>query len=161
MSSPEQVIADNVERYGWHAISIGDVAPPFVYTVGLMQTIGQPEAIIFGLEPRQAHAILSWELTRRETEHTILHYGLGDAIARIGRTSHNDMTPIFEVVDTGRFELIGGAFRAMALLRMVPSESEIIELIRIAELPEAVEAVAGYPNDPCGLRLWVAAAAAG
>lgn len=42
-----------------------------------------------------------------------------------------------------------------------PNEIEIAELIRIAELPEAVEAVRGYPNDPRGLRLWVAAAAAG
>jgi hypothetical protein len=59
MPSPEQVIAENVERYGWHAISISDIAPPFVYTVGLMGTFAHPEAIIFGLEPRQAHAILS------------------------------------------------------------------------------------------------------
>jgi hypothetical protein len=49
----------------------------------------------------------------------------------------------------------------MALLRMVPTESEIVEVIRIADLPEAVEAVLGYPNDPTGLRKWVAAAAAG
>lgn len=102
-----------------------------------------------------------WELARRETEHTILYHGLGDAIVRIGRTSKNDMAPVFEVVETRRFQLIAGAFRAMALLRMIPAESEIVELIRVAELPEAVETVAGYPNDPAGLRKWVAAAAAG
>jgi hypothetical protein len=59
MPSPEQTIADNVERYGWHAISISDINPPFVYTVGLMRTFAHPEAIIFGLERREAHSILS------------------------------------------------------------------------------------------------------
>lgn len=102
-----------------------------------------------------------WELARRETEHTTLYHGLGDAIVRIGHDSASDMTPVFETIDNGRFQLINGALQAMALLRMIPSESEIIELLRIAELPAAVQAVRGYPNDPRGLRQWVAAAAAG
>jgi hypothetical protein len=59
MPSPEQMIAENVKRCGWHAISISDMDPPFVYTVGLMQTFDHPEAIIFGLEPREAHGILA------------------------------------------------------------------------------------------------------
>ncbi len=109
---------------------------------------------------RPALAFL-WDLAGRETENTTLYHGLGDAIVRIGRDSANDFTPVFETIATGRFELIDGALQAMALLRMIPRESEILELIRVAELPEAVEAVRGYPGDPCGLRKWVAAAAAG
>jgi hypothetical protein len=102
-----------------------------------------------------------WELARRETEHTTLYSGLGDAIVRVGRESDCDMTPVFETIKTRRFQMIDGALRAMAMFRMVPMDTEIVELIRIAELPEAVEAVRGYPNDPTGLRKWVAAAAAG
>jgi hypothetical protein len=102
-----------------------------------------------------------WKLARRETEHTTLYSALGDAIVRIGPESDHDMAPVFEAIGTRRFQLIDGALRAMAMLRMVPTDAEIVELIRIAELPEAVEALRGYPNDPTGLRKWVAAAAAG
>jgi hypothetical protein len=102
-----------------------------------------------------------WELAGRTTEHTILYYGIGDAIVRLGRKSEHDLRPVFQTIETRNFPLIYGALQAMAMLRMVPKKSEIPKLIEIAELPEAVKAVAGYPNDPVGLRKWVAAAAAG
>ncbi len=47
--SYEQKIAADVERVGWSAISISDVSPSFVYTVGLMFSLGHPELIVFGL----------------------------------------------------------------------------------------------------------------
>ena len=59
MNSPESTIADDVERFGWHCISISDADPPFLYSVGLMKTFDHPEAILFGLEPPAAHGILS------------------------------------------------------------------------------------------------------
>lgn len=45
----EQNIAADVERVGWSAISISDVSPPFVYSIGLMFSVGHPELIVFGL----------------------------------------------------------------------------------------------------------------
>ena len=50
----ESKIHDDVQRYGWHAVSISDIAPPFLYSVGLMKTFNHPEAIIFGLETQNA-----------------------------------------------------------------------------------------------------------
>jgi len=84
-----------------------------------------------------------------------------DAIIRIGRKSEHDIRPVLNAIETGNYQLIKGALQAMAMLRMVPKKSEILKLIRIAELPAAVDAVVEYPNDPKGLRQWVAAAAAG
>jgi len=59
MNSPESTVSDNVERFGWHCISINDIGPAFLYTIGLMKTFNHPEAIIFGLEPDAGHSILS------------------------------------------------------------------------------------------------------
>ncbi len=55
----EAEIAEIVREYGWFAADIYDHSPPFVYSVGLMQTCDHPELIIFGLEPGDAHGILS------------------------------------------------------------------------------------------------------
>lgn len=59
MNSPHATINGNVERFGWHCVSINDIDPPFIYTVGLMKTFDHPEVIIFGLEPKAGHSILS------------------------------------------------------------------------------------------------------
>jgi hypothetical protein len=48
----ELKIVKNVEDYGCHVSSVfdpDDVAPPFSYSVGFWETIGQPEVIILGL----------------------------------------------------------------------------------------------------------------
>lgn len=55
----EEQIAEVVRQYGWYAASIGDHQPPFLYTIGLMQTLDHPELIVFGLEPENAHALIS------------------------------------------------------------------------------------------------------
>jgi HEAT repeat protein len=102
-----------------------------------------------------------WEFARTELEYTTIFYGLGDAIVRIQRRSANDVSPILEIIKTKRYMMVDGAFRAMAMLQMVPSADEIAKILQVAELKEAVKAVQGYPNDPAGLRRWVAAAAAG
>ena len=50
----EQKVLDDVARIGWCTFWVGDnpQAPPFVYTVGIMATLGHPEIIVFGLERR-------------------------------------------------------------------------------------------------------------
>lgn len=52
-------IAEIVRKHGWFAGSVSDRSPPFLYTVGLMQTYRHPELIVFGLEPDGAHALCS------------------------------------------------------------------------------------------------------
>ncbi len=54
----------NVEKFGWHCTSVypreGDEdSPRFSYTVGLFETYGASELIIFGLSGDTAHSILS------------------------------------------------------------------------------------------------------
>ena len=52
MNSSESPIAESVERFGWHCISIDDIDPPFLYSIGLMTTFNHPEAINFGLNSK-------------------------------------------------------------------------------------------------------------
>jgi hypothetical protein len=46
----ERDIAANVDRVGWSAISVCDIWPSFVYSVGLMFSLNHPELIVFGLD---------------------------------------------------------------------------------------------------------------
>ena len=55
----EEKIAEVVRQHGWYAASISDHQPPFLYTIGLMQTLNHPELIMFGLEENNAHALFS------------------------------------------------------------------------------------------------------
>ena len=57
----EQLIVDNIRDHGWHCTSIGgeDDTPPFSYTIGLLDTFGHPELVIFGFNSTMAHSVLS------------------------------------------------------------------------------------------------------
>jgi hypothetical protein len=55
----EDEIAAVVREHGWYAASIYDHDPPFLFTIGLMQSWNHPELITFGLESQIAHPILS------------------------------------------------------------------------------------------------------
>jgi hypothetical protein len=48
-----------VREHGWFAASVNDGDPPFLYSIGLMQSYDHPELIVFGLEPDDAHALFS------------------------------------------------------------------------------------------------------
>ena len=91
-------------------------------------------------------------LANRSIEATMVYVALGDAIVRLSRTGPSDALPILKILRAGRQPmLLDGAFRAMAMLRMVPSSLEVTEIVAYAaSLP---------PRD--GLRFWVAAAAPG
>ena len=102
-----------------------------------------------------------WELTRLETEHTIIYLGLGDAIVRLSNSGPTASRAVLDVMKTKNFSLIDGAFRAMALLRLVPGEDEMAAIIEMARNPEAEEHFQGTPKFKPGLRKWVAVAAAG
>jgi hypothetical protein len=90
-------------------------------------------------------------LTKAPRPQTMLGIALGDAIVRLSREHEHDVAPVLEILAGTDRDLLDGAFRAMAMLRMVPP-------------PEAIESIVGFADhlpvdDP--LRLWVAAAAAG
>lgn len=55
----EDEIAAIVRKHGWYAASISDHEPPFLYTIGLLQTFRHPEFVMFGLEADNAHALFS------------------------------------------------------------------------------------------------------
>jgi hypothetical protein len=55
----EEEIAEVVREHGWYAASISDHQPPFLYTIGLMQTLDHAEFIMFGLEADNIHALFS------------------------------------------------------------------------------------------------------
>src|SRR5262245_46333327 len=57
--SEDEEIAQSVAATGWHAVSVPDSDPPFVYTCGLMTTYSHPELILFGMEPRPGYAVLA------------------------------------------------------------------------------------------------------
>jgi len=81
----------------------------------------------------------------------LIRVGLGDAIVRLARTHDHDAGPLLEILSGPDRDLIDGAFRAMAMLRMVVPPEAMATILQFADhLPI---------NDP--LRLWVAAAAAG
>ncbi|MBP6310886.1 MAG: hypothetical protein KA408_01350 [Flavobacteriales bacterium] len=101
------------------------------------------------------------KLAKENFEATILYSGLGDSIFRLLSISHTVDDSLEQVYAFDNYILTKGAFRALALLHIVPDDSTISELLNKASDPRAIEAVKGYPNDQTGLRLWVAAASAG
>ncbi len=59
----ERTVLRNVEQFGWHCTSVTpkdeDDGPSFTYSVGLFETFGAAEVILFGLGSDVAHPILS------------------------------------------------------------------------------------------------------
>jgi hypothetical protein len=55
----EDIINEDIRKNGWSALSVSDADPPFLYTVGLMQSWNHPELVIFGLESGEAHRVIS------------------------------------------------------------------------------------------------------
>ena len=57
----EQKLLDDVRKFGWHCLNVfGDGKhEPFSYTIGLFQTYGHPELLIYGLPGETAHGILN------------------------------------------------------------------------------------------------------
>lgn len=99
---------------------------------------------------REALPLLT-ELAEDEFEATILYHALGDAIVRLSSRGPYDAEPVRRLINDHRTGVIGGAFHALATLRIVPAEDVIKEIIAYAgELPFQGEE-----------RMWVAVAAAG
>jgi hypothetical protein len=105
---------------------------------------------------------LLWELAAQEMEATILYLALGDALMRL--LLSDSVTPAeawAAILRTQRPMLFDGALRAITLLKLVPDTETIRSILAVAEKPEFVEQVHGYPGDPSGIRYWAAVASAG
>jgi hypothetical protein len=114
-------IAEAVRKYGWDAISINDHKPPFLYTVGLMETQKHPELIMFGLEANNTHALFSVMIRemsrgRRFAEPGIETVRIAEAEHRVGlRQVHPTQHRVYLGFAMGFCRLIGrvGELEAM------------------------------------------------
>jgi HEAT repeat protein len=82
---------------------------------------------------------------------SLIRVGLGDAIVRLARTHDHDAGPLLEILGGPDRDLIDGAFRAMAMLRMIVPPDAMASILQFTDHLPLI--------DP--LRVWVAAAAAG
>jgi hypothetical protein len=48
LTSPDDLIAQDIKQFGWSCTTIHDAEKPFAYTAGLMHTFQHPELILFG-----------------------------------------------------------------------------------------------------------------
>jgi hypothetical protein len=91
-------------------------------------------------------------LAAQHLEGTMVYVALGDATVRLSRHHDHDVSPVLNLLRTSKNAmLIDGAFRGMAMLRMVPDSEAIGEILAFVQPL--------HPADP--LRFWVAAAAPG
>lgn len=91
------------------------------------------------------------ELAKQDFEATMVYVAIGDAIVTLSIENERDTTPIFKLLDTGNEMLIDGALRAMATLKMVPSDGHIKKIINYVAARELNQ----------GIHFWVVAAAPG
>jgi hypothetical protein len=79
-----------------------------------------------------------------------------EAYVRLKRKSNSDVTPVFELLNYGHHSIMQGAYNALGYDKMMASDEEIIELIKLSEKPASK--VLPQFDDP---RYGLAAAAAG
>lgn len=91
------------------------------------------------------------ELAKKDFKATMVYVAIGDAIVRLSIENKRDTTTIFKLFDTSNDMLIDGALRAMAMLKMVPSDSHIEKIINYVAAREMNQ----------GIHFWVVAAAPG
>ena len=90
------------------------------------------------------------ELSLRQFEATMIYVAIGDVLVRL--SSGSKITTIISLIDQARHRmLIDGALRAMAMLRLVPTEAEILRITAYA---------ATLPGND-GNRFWIIAACPG
>lgn len=97
----DEEIADAVREYGWYAASVSDHEPPFLYSIGRMQSCRHPELIVFGLDPQNAYVLLSGLVNearagRRFAEPGVYVVDIGGDQHRVGiRKVHMTQQPLF------------------------------------------------------------------
>lgn len=69
------------------------------------------------------------ELAAQPFEATMFYSALGDALLRLSRKTPNDADVVLDNIDGGNPSLICGSLQAVAMLRMVPSQTVIAKII--------------------------------
>jgi hypothetical protein len=116
-------IAEVVRKHGWFAASIGDQEPPFLYSIGLMQTWSHPELIVFGLDADNARALFSGLIRGIHTGQSYAEPGaytvhIGGTDHRVGcRRVHPTQHPLYLGFAMGFCRRIGriGGLQAVQL----------------------------------------------
>lgn len=88
---------------------------------------------------------------KQDNKATMLYVAIGDAIVRLSTENERDTATIFKLIDIGNEALIEGAFRAMAMLKMIPGDSEIEKIINYVAAKDLNQ----------GIHFWIVAAAPG
>jgi hypothetical protein len=117
----DEEIAEVVRQYGWYAANVSDHKPPFLYTIGLLESCRHPEFIIFGLEADNAHALLSGLVREVRTgksyaEPGVYNVNLGGHEHRVGvRRVHSTQHPLYLGFAMGFLRNVGrfGELQAM------------------------------------------------
>jgi hypothetical protein len=93
----ENEIAEDIRNRGLSVVNVFDARPPFLYTVGLIETWTHPELIIFRLEAKTAAGILAKTVAsikngvifdESSTYSTLLPSGDKIAIRKVHPTQH-------------------------------------------------------------------------
>jgi hypothetical protein len=90
-------------------------------------------------------------LSTQTLEATMVYVGIGDALVRLQQQGHENIAPVFTLMKSGNEMLIDGGLRAMAMLKMVPSDDDIQKILNFAS----------KFNNEHGIRFWPLAASAG
>jgi len=66
IDADEERLLENIRDFGWHGewVAGADGEPPFVYSIGFIETLGAPEFIVFGLRLEVMHDML-WAVFRQ------------------------------------------------------------------------------------------------
>jgi len=90
-------------------------------------------------------------LSETKIDAAMVYVGIGDALVRLKSKGGNDVAPVLSLMLTDNHMLVNGAFRAMAMLKMVPSD-------------DAIDAILEYVSKfgiEHSIRFWPLAASAG
>jgi hypothetical protein len=125
----DEEISEVVREHGWYAANVSDGTPPFVYTIGLMQTCCHPEFIMFGLDADDVHALFS-QLVRELrgggsfAEPGVYTVSLGGEEHRVGiRPVHPTQHPLYLGFAMGFMTNIGRIGELKAVQAFWPDRS--------------------------------------
>lgn len=82
----DEEIAEIVREHGWFGANVNDADPPFMYTIGLMETLRHPEFIIFGLDSDEANAL--FECLIRDIRNGVSYAEPGVFTVTVGEDEH-------------------------------------------------------------------------
>jgi len=126
----EEEIAEVVREHGWFAASVSDHEPPFLYCIGLMQTCGHPELIVFGLDAQSAHALVSSLVReilsgRSFAQRQVAVVRVGEEDLRAGfRVVHPTQHPLYLGFAMGYCRYVGGLVELQAVQVFWPDRDE-------------------------------------